>query len=125
MVTAEKRVSEILKNADCNTISYGFNDEDLTAEDISFDNRGCASFSVCKNGDKLFKLTLNNPGKHNILNALSSIAVGLIFKVPNEAIIAGLEKCKGAHKRFEFKGEKDGITVIDDYAHHPTEIKAT
>lgn len=121
----DKRVSEILKNADCNTISYGFNDEDLTAEDISFDNRGCASFSVCKNGDKLFKLTLNNPGKHNILNALSSIAVGLIFKVPNEAIIAGLEKCKGAHKRFEFKGEKDGITVIDDYAHHPTEIKAT
>ncbi|MBE6048717.1 MAG: UDP-N-acetylmuramate--L-alanine ligase [Clostridium sp.] len=119
------RVKEILKDADCNTVSYGFDDEDLTAKDISFDNRGCASFTVCENGKELFKLTLNNPGKHNILNALCSIAVGLIFNVPYETIISGLEKCKGAHKRFEFKGEKDGITVIDDYAHHPTEIKAT
>lgn len=119
------RVKEILEEADCNTISYGFDDENLTAKDISFNNRGCASFTVCENGKELFKITLSNPGKHNILNALSSIAVGLIFNVPYETIISGLEKCKGAHKRFEFKGEKDGITVIDDYAHHPTEIKAT
>ena len=119
------RVKEILKEADCNTISYGFDDENLTAKDISFNNKGCASFTVCENGKELFKITLSNPGKHNILNALSSIAVGLIFNVPYETIISGLEKCKGAHKRFEFKGEKDGITVIDDYAHHPTEIKAT
>ena len=119
------RVKEILEEADCNTISYGFDDENLTAKDISFNNKGCASFTVCENGKELFKITLSNPGKHNILNALSSIAVGLIFNVPYETIISGLEKCKGAHKRFEFKGEKDGITVIDDYAHHPTEIKAT
>ncbi len=119
------RVKEILKEADCNTISYGFDDENLTAKDISFNKKGCASFTVCENGKELFKITLSNPGKHNILNALSSIAVGLIFNIPYETIISGLEKCKGAHKRFEFKGEKDGITVIDDYAHHPTEIKAT
>ena len=65
------------------------------------------------------------PGKHNVLNALSSIAVGLIFGLPYENIIEGLAECKGAHKRFEYKGEIDGITVIDDYAHHPVEIKAT
>ena len=97
------RVKEILEEADCNTISYGFDDENLTAKDISFNNRGCASFTVCENGKELFKITLSNPGKHNILNALSSIAVGLIFNVPYETIISGLEKCKGAHKRFEFK----------------------
>lgn len=121
----DKRVKQILSEADCNVVSYGFDDETLTAKDITFDNRGCANFTVCENGKELFKLTLNNPGKHNILNALSATAVGLIFGISHEDIISGLKKCLGAHKRFEFKGEKDGITVIDDYAHHPTEIRAT
>ncbi len=121
----DKRVKQILSEADCNVVSYGFDDENLTAKDVTFDNRGCASFTVCENGKELFNLTLNNPGKHNILNALSATSVGLIFGVSHEDIISGLKKCLGAHKRFEFKGEKDGVTVIDDYAHHPTEIKAT
>ena len=68
---------------------------------------------------------MNVPGKHNILNALASVCVSLIFNVPSDKIIEGLSKCKGAHKRFEYKGELNGVTVIDDYAHHPTEIKAT
>ena len=121
----DKRVKKILDEASCNTISYGFTNEDLTATDISYNNKGCATFTVCEKGTKLFNITLNNPGKHNILNALAAIAVALIFNVPNDKIINGLKKCKGAHKRFEYKGEINGITVIDDYAHHPTEIKAT
>lgn len=121
----DKRVKKILDDAKCNTISYGFKDADLTATNISFNNKGCATFTVCKKGSELFKITLNNPGKHNILNALASIAVSLIFKVPEDKIIQGLTKCKGAHKRFEYKGEMNGVTIIDDYAHHPTEIKAT
>lgn len=121
----DSRVKDILAKADCNTISYGFDDEDLTAKNISYDNRGCATFTVFNKGEKLFTLTINNPGKHNILNALSSIAVGLIFNISHEDIINGLSKCKGAHKRFEYKGEANGVTVIDDYAHHPVEIKAT
>lgn len=120
----DKRVKKILDEASCNTISYGFTNEDLTATDISYNNKGCATFTVCEKGTKLFNITLNNPGKHNILNALAAIAVALIFNVPNDKIINGLKKCKGAHKRFEYKGEINGITVIDDYAHHPTEIKA-
>lgn len=121
----DERVSNILAKADCNTISYGFDNEDLAAKNITFNNRGCATFTVFEKSKELFTVTLSNPGKHNILNALATIAVGLIFKIPQEQIISGLFKCKGAHKRFEYKGEVNNITVIDDYAHHPTEIKAT
>ena len=73
----------------------------------------------------LFDVTLSTTGKHNILNALATICTSLILNIPNEAIINGLAECKGAHKRFEYKGEFNGATVIDDYAHHPVEIKAT
>lgn len=121
----DSRVAKVLSEAKCNTISYGFLDEDLTAKEISFNNKGCASFTVCKGQVKLFNVALSNPGEHNILNALASIAVSLLFSIPNKNIIDGLLSCTGAHKRFEFKGEINGITVIDDYAHHPTEIKAT
>lgn len=121
----DTRVRAILANAKCNTITYGFNDEDLIAKNISFNNKGCGVFTVCEKGTDLFNVTLSSPGEHNILNALASIAVGLIFSIPNEIIISSLINCTGAHKRFEYKGELNGITVIDDYAHHPTEIKAT
>jgi UDP-N-acetylmuramate--alanine ligase len=121
----DTRVKAILEKADCNTISYGFDSENLVAKNISFNNKGCATFTLFENGTEFFEVTLSNPGKHNILNALATIAVGLIFNVPREIITKGLIDSIGAHKRFEYKGEKDGVTVIDDYAHHPTEIKAT
>ena len=121
----DSRVKEILNSANCNTISYGFEDEDITAKDVSFNNNGCANFTVYNKNVKLFSLSIANPGKHNVLNALASIAVSLVFNIPNEKIISGLSNCTGAHKRFEYKGTLNDITVIDDYAHHPTEIKAT
>jgi len=120
------RVKNILSKVQCNTLSYGFDETaDVTAKNIIFNKNGCATFDVYKNNKNLFNLTLNVPGKHNILNALASICVSLIFNISNEDIIEGLSKCKGAHKRFEYKGEINGVTVIDDYAHHPTEIQAT
>ncbi|WP_411169463.1 UDP-N-acetylmuramate--L-alanine ligase [Clostridium sp. MB05] len=121
----DENVNEILNKAHCNTISYGINKGDVTAKNISFNNKGCASFTVCRDNIELFDITLNTTGKHNILNALSTICVGLIFKLPHSSIIEGLAECKGAHKRFEYKGEFNGSTIIDDYAHHPVEIKAT
>ncbi len=121
----DKRVKKILDSVSCNTISYGFDNEDLVAKNISYNSRGCASFTVVKDNSELFSVELSNPGKHNILNALAAIAVGLIFKIPTEIISRSLLDCKGAHKRFEFKGTFNGATVIDDYAHHPAEIKAT
>jgi len=122
----DQRVNEILSETNCNTLSYGFSDNaNLTAKNIHFNTNGCATFDVYKDGNNLFNITLNVPGKHNILNALASICVSLIFNISNDCIIEGLSNCKGAHKRFEYKGELNGVTVIDDYAHHPTEIRAT
>ena len=121
----DERVKSLLTKVNCNTISYGFDNEDLVAKDLTFNNKGCGNFDVYERGTKLFNITLSNPGKHNVLNALASIAVGLIFNIPIDKIISGLTNCSGAHKRFEYKGELNGVTVIDDYAHHPTEIKAT
>lgn len=122
----DSRVKEILDSADCNTLSYGFEEYcNVTAKNIVFNKNGCATFDVYKNNKLLLNITLNVPGKHNVLNALATICVSTIFNVSNEAIIEGLSQCKGAHKRFEYKGELNGVTVIDDYAHHPTEIKAT
>jgi UDP-N-acetylmuramate--alanine ligase len=120
------RVKDILAKANCNILSYGFDEAaDVTAKNINFNKNGCATFDVYRDNTCLFNLTLNVPGRHNILNALASICVSLIFNISNNDIIEGLSKCKGAHKRFEYKGELNGVTVIDDYAHHPTEIKAT
>ena len=121
----DHRVMEVLNYAKCKTMSYGFDKGDVTAGNISFNNKGCATFTVFHNGKELFDVTLNTTGKHNILNALATICTSLILEIPNEAIINGLAACKGAHKRFEYKGEVNGVTVIDDYAHHPTEINAT
>lgn len=122
----DPRVQDIISKADCNTITYGFNENsEVTAKNIVFNKMGCASFDVYRYNKKLFSLNLNMPGKHNILNALASICVSLIFNISDASTIEGLSKCKGAHKRFEYKGELNGVTVIDDYAHHPTEIKAT
>ncbi|WP_194191916.1 UDP-N-acetylmuramate--L-alanine ligase [Clostridium chrysemydis] len=122
----DPNVKDILNHADCNTISYGFDDNsDVWAKNISYNNKGCATFTVVRGSEELFEVTLEMPGTHNILNALSTISVGLIFDISYEKIAEGLKECKGAHKRFEYKGERNGITVIDDYAHHPVEIKAT
>ncbi|GAB6168598.1 UDP-N-acetylmuramate--L-alanine ligase [Clostridium carnis] len=121
----DEKVNEVLEKAKCNTLSYGINQGDVRATNISFNTNGCATFTVTKDDKELFSVSLSTTGRHNILNALSTICVGLIFNIPYEAIIEGLKECKGAHKRFEHKGELNGATIIDDYAHHPVEIKAT
>lgn len=121
----DHRVMEVLNYAKCNTMSYGFDKGNVTARNISFNNKGCASFTVCHDGKDLFDVELNTTGKHNILNALSTICSSIVLNIPQEAIIEGLLKCSGAHKRFEYKGQFNGATIIDDYAHHPVEVKAT
>jgi UDP-N-acetylmuramate--alanine ligase len=65
------------------------------------------------------------PGKHNVYNSLAAIAVALELDVPFDTIAHALGEFSGAERRFQFKGEEHGVTVVDDYGHHPTEIKAT
>lgn len=109
-------------NSTCNITSFGIENGDIRAKNIVFYNDGTSSYTVCKKGKDLFSVKLSVPGEHNILNSLSSIAAALSLNIPYDAIKEGLVNYKGTHRRFEIKGVKDGVTVIDDYAHHPTEI---
>lgn len=113
------------KSAKCRVITAGINNGDIRAEDISYDRFGYPSFTVTENGKEIMRLTLSVVGEHNIYNALCAVAASLVLTDNVSAVKAGLEKFTGTKRRFEKKGEKDGILVVDDYAHHPTEIKAT
>ena len=83
------------------------------------------SFEVVLHGESLGRVTVGMPGDHNVLNALAAIAVGLELDVPLEEIRKGLLNLGGLARRFQVKGKKGGVTVVDDYGHHPTEIMAT
>lgn len=113
------------KSAKCRVIRVGIKNGDIKAENISYDKFGYPSFDVCKNGKKIMALTLATVGEHNIYNALCAVGASLTMTDNTDAIKKGLEEFSGTKRRFEKKGEKNGILIIDDYAHHPTEIKAT
>nr|WP_207731548.1 UDP-N-acetylmuramate--L-alanine ligase [Clostridium botulinum] len=121
----DKNIQSIIKEASCNVITYGINSGDIQAHNIEYDEKACGNFDVVKDNQKLFSVKLNVPGKHNILNSLASICIGLASNMKDKDIIEGIESFFGTHRRFELKGCKNNITVIDDYAHHPTEISAT
>ena len=82
-------------------------------------------FRVCFHGRDLGEFHLHVPGEHNVRNATAAIAVGFGLDIPMEKIREGLENFNGVDRRFQFKGSANGVTVIDDYGHHPTEIRAT
>ena len=110
----------------CKIITYGLEaDDDYTAKNISFNEYACGSYDLYVNGEKLDHITLNVTGLHNVSNSLAAIAAARELGIPMEHIKAGLMKFKGTDRRFEYKGEVNGITILDDYAHHPTEIEAT
>jgi UDP-N-acetylmuramate--alanine ligase len=106
-------------------ISYGLAPQaDVYATDISFE--GSRTRFTAHNGEgKLGTITLNMPGRHNVLNALAAVAVGLELQLPFNTIAEGLNEFGGVQRRFQIKHDVDGIMVVDDYGHHPAEIKAT
>ncbi|WP_017414820.1 UDP-N-acetylmuramate--L-alanine ligase [Clostridium tunisiense] len=118
-------VLDVVENAKCNVLTYGINNGEFRAKNIFYNTLGCASFDAYKSDEKLFSVELNVPGEHNVLNSLSAICCALALNFSKESITRGLSNFKGTHRRFELKGVKNGINVIDDYAHHPTEILAT
>ena len=97
---------------------------DYTAKDICFGPHG-TDFTVCHAGQELAKAHLIIPGRHNVLNALGAIAASQKIGISLESTLASLAKFGGAKRRFETKGRLNGIWVVDDYAHHPTEIAVT
>ena len=105
--------------------TYGMSAQaDFQARNVSFEGLK-SRFSIYHHGSMLGKIVLNLPGLHNIYNSMASIAVGIELNIPFKKIKDALETVEGVHRRFEVKEEIKGITVVDDYGHHPTEIKAT
>ena len=121
----DKNVKDILDNPKCNVITYGIDGGDVTAKNLACDEKGVYTFDAYNKETLLGTISLTVPGLHNVSNALSAVATSLVFNIPFNKVQDGLLGFNGAHKRFEYKGVKDGVTVIDDYAHHPVEIKAT
>jgi UDP-N-acetylmuramate--alanine ligase len=106
-------------------ISYGENAEsDLHIDQVELGAKGSRARALWK-GKSIGHLELNVPGRHNIDNAAAALAVGLHLGLPTAALLAGLASFAGTGRRFELKGTVHGIRVIDDYGHHPTEIRVT
>jgi UDP-N-acetylmuramate--alanine ligase len=106
-------------------ITYGLNPQaDVQASDIHH-KEDTSTYMVARGSKELGRVTLQVPGKHNVQNSLAAIAVGLELGIPFEKIKSGIERFTGVYRRWEKKGEVGGITVYDDYAHHPTECRAT
>jgi UDP-N-acetylmuramate--alanine ligase len=107
-------------------VTYGFDPcFDFYAADLSYDDKACTSFTAMHSDSPIAKIKLSVPGRHNASNALAAIALAVTMGINTDAIVRGLAHFGGADRRFQYKGCVDGVTVIDDYAHHPTEIRAT
>jgi UDP-N-acetylmuramate--alanine ligase len=99
--------------------------EKSQSPDSSADHRPLSRFGVTYKGKDLGVFTLHVPGTHNVLNATAAIAVGTALGIPADQIRAALDSFGGVDRRFQLKGKAAGVSVIDDYGHHPTEIRAT
>ncbi|NLY18827.1 MAG: UDP-N-acetylmuramate--L-alanine ligase [Clostridiaceae bacterium] len=123
----DERVVKLLDQSNRSVVSYGLTSPKAawTARNISFDENGSALFNVVYNKKSLFRMKLSVPGLHNVSNSLACFAACCTLGIPPAIIRDSLRKFTGTHRRFEHKGIVDGIRVVDDYAHHPTEIKAT
>jgi len=121
----DKNLRELMPEIERPLTTYGLSSQaDLTADSIRFEENH-STFQVFIKGNKAGEVRLEVPGEHNVKNSLAAVGVALELDVPWEKIRAGLERFKGVHRRFEIKGQVKGVMVVDDYAHHPTEIEAT
>lgn len=120
-----ENVLDCTQKAKVKPITYGFDKGDYRAQNITFDDFGYPSFDVFKCGEKIVSLTLSVVGRHNVLNATGILAASLAMGIDLDAAKEGLEAFSGTKRRFEKKGYCNGALIVDDYAHHPTEIEAT
>ncbi|MCD8159395.1 MAG: UDP-N-acetylmuramate--L-alanine ligase [Clostridiales bacterium] len=117
-------IEKVLEGFDKKVITYGGKDADWQVENVSME-KGLGRYDAYYKGEKFMSVSLSVPGLHNISNSLSVIALCKEFGLSKDAIAEGLKNFKGTGRRFERKGSFNGAEVVDDYAHHPTEIKAT
>ena len=121
----DKNIQDIIPSVEKRYVTYGFSAQaDFAAKDIELKGFE-SSFKVINRGKELGRFKLNMPGLHNVYNALSAVAVGLELEIDIDAIKKAFAEFSGVQRRFQVKGEINGVMVVDDYGHHPTEIKAT
>ncbi len=119
-------ISAILEGLSCRVVTYGSNSRyDYHPEEICYDEKGCASFMLFKKNQPFSRISLGVPGIHNIYNALAALALADILSIDFSTAASALAKFHGTDRRFEYKGDVNGAALIDDYAHHPSEITAT
>lgn len=124
--TDDKNSKKVIEETKAQVISFGIdNKADYYAENISFTSEGYPKFILNIRGQSLYPVTLNVMGIHNVYNSLASIASAQTLGIPIETIITSMMKYNGTHRRLEFKGIVNDVKIMDDYAHHPTEIKAS
>ncbi len=116
---------EITAGLSCKVITFGHEAAaDYHLSTVSYDDMGNGTFTVTTIDGETREFSLSVPGEHNIMNALSAICLADILDIPKEVTKKALLGFHGTDRRFEYKGTLNGITIIDDYAHHPTEIEA-
>jgi len=121
----DENIRSILGSIEKKYITYGIKHKaDINAQKVK-ENKFGSEFEVIYRGRKLGRFTVNIPGVHNVLNALAVIGAAIETGISPAAVKRGLAKFNGVMRRFEKLGEKNGILVVDDYGHHPTEIMAT
>ncbi|UCE81853.1 MAG: UDP-N-acetylmuramate--L-alanine ligase [Deltaproteobacteria bacterium] len=120
----DENIQALLPRIKKRLVTYGFSAQaDFQARDVAFDGLNC-SYTAAYRGTEMGRVNLPIPGWHNVLNSLAAVAVGHELEIPFSAICRGLQGMTGVQRRFQIKGEVNDITIIDDYGHHPTEIKA-
>ena len=126
------RLQEITGDLDCRVITFNkeaVNSDGSAADyypsDITYDEFGHPSFTLHRHGEVSGSFSLQVPGEHNVCNAIASIALADLLKIDREVTASALHGFTGTDRRFEYKGTIGGVTIVDDYAHHPTEIAAT
>ena len=120
-----EHIQDILPKLKRRLTTYGMTRQaDFQAEVLSYEGLR-SHFKVWERGRELGDIRLNLPGRHNVYNAMASIVVGMELDIPFHTVKQALENVEGVQRRIEIKGEVNGVTVVDDYGHHPTEIKTT
>jgi UDP-N-acetylmuramate--alanine ligase len=122
----DERLRALLPRARRRVYTYGLSPEaDFVARLLPTAEGVRSRFEVVAEGRVLGVFELHVPGRHNVLNATAAVAIGTELEIAPEAIAEGLRGFRGVDRRFQVKGQARGVTVVDDYGHHPTEIRAT
>ena len=122
----DENVDSLFPIDNCKVFTFGIkNDADLRAKNIDFSEDGFPTYDLYLKGKKMCHVELSVLGRHNVLNSLAAIAATYVNNIPIEDAIIGLKNYKGVERRLEEKGYYKGTKIMDDYAHHPTEIKSS